>query len=85
MAASKLARVFSGYAAEACMDNVRRAGIYWGVATAYTAVTPALWHLMICHQLMLRHGVGKITWQRPTDCLSRHVVTREEVRNVIFC
>ena len=23
-----------------------------------------------------------ITWQRPADCLSRHVVTRPKVRNV---
>jgi len=29
-------------------------------ATAYTAVTPTLWHWMVRDQLMLRHGVGKV-------------------------
>ena len=35
---------------------------------------------------MLRHGEldNEFTWQRPTDCLSRHVVTRQKVRNVKF-
>jgi hypothetical protein len=45
MAAPKLPRVFSGYAAEACMDSVRRAlDDTWGHNMAYAAVTPALWH-----------------------------------------
>jgi hypothetical protein len=68
------------------MNDVRRVGRYRGGSHSLHRGDP---NTLALDGMRLAHAetwgwINVFTWQRPADCLSRHVVTRQKVRNVIF-